>query len=242
MSVKEVFDRYAEEYDRTRKQLIPCFDDFYRTVIDLLGTMARPRMKVLDLGAGTGLLSGMILERFPESEILMADISEGMLARAEKRFRGSGARVSFRVMDYSSGGFGEGYDAVVSALSIHHLHHGEKRKLFARIHGALKEGGVFINAEQVLGATERMERTCWRIWLDRMAASGVPEETIAAAVERMEEDNAAPLEDQLEWLKAEGFSHVSCWYRHFSFAVYSGFRGRALPPVPEPLDAYRVPC
>jgi cyclopropane fatty-acyl-phospholipid synthase-like methyltransferase len=43
------------------------------------------------------------------------------------------------------------FDAIVSALAIHHLEDAEKRSLFARIHERLRPGGVFVNAEQVVG-------------------------------------------------------------------------------------------
>jgi len=45
------------------------------------------------------------------------------------------------------------WDAIVSALAIHHLEDDGKRDLFARAHDALGDGGVFVNAEQVSGPT-----------------------------------------------------------------------------------------
>jgi len=41
------------------------------------------------------------------------------------------------------------WDAVVSALAVHHLDDAGKRALFGRLHAALTPGGVFVNAEQV---------------------------------------------------------------------------------------------
>lgn len=43
------------------------------------------------------------------------------------------------------------WDAIVSALAIHHLDDAAKRELFARVHAALAPGGMFVNAEQVAG-------------------------------------------------------------------------------------------
>ncbi|WKL01736.1 hypothetical protein Q0F98_35615 [Paenibacillus amylolyticus] len=55
-SVKQLFDKVAQDYDVQRKQLIPCFDDFYGIALDLMESpLDSPR--ILDLGAGTGLLS-----------------------------------------------------------------------------------------------------------------------------------------------------------------------------------------
>src|SRR5260370_32167566 len=48
------------------------------------------------------------------------------------------------------------YDAVVSALALHHLPDSGKRHLFADIFKYLTSGGVFINADQVGGETPRL--------------------------------------------------------------------------------------
>ncbi|MGN7412821.1 hypothetical protein [Paenibacillus sp. SAF-068] len=40
-SVKQLFDKVAQNYDVQRKQLIPCFDDFYGMALDLNGKSAQ---------------------------------------------------------------------------------------------------------------------------------------------------------------------------------------------------------
>ena len=45
------------------------------------------------------------------------------------------------------------YDAIVSALAIHHVGHPAKRELFVRMHELLRPGGAFVNAEHVAGPT-----------------------------------------------------------------------------------------
>ena len=42
---------------------------------------------------------------------------------------------------------------MVSALSVHHLTHGDKRELFEKVHDSLAGGGYFFNADQVSGET-----------------------------------------------------------------------------------------
>ena len=36
VDIKSRFDEAAQSYDRARRQLVPCFDDFYGTVLDLI--------------------------------------------------------------------------------------------------------------------------------------------------------------------------------------------------------------
>ena len=53
-ATQEIFDITASTYDADRAKLIPCYDAFYRRTTDLIVGGAE---RVLDLGAGTGLLS-----------------------------------------------------------------------------------------------------------------------------------------------------------------------------------------
>ncbi len=219
-SVQRAFDLAAEDYDRTRRKLVPGFDDFYRAAIDLIPFPHEQEIEVLDLGAGTGMLAAFIAYSFPKARITMVDISNVMLERARERFELGGERFHFEVSDYGTAPIEGKYDAVVSALSIHHLPDEQKRSLFRRIHGALNPAGVFVNAEQFRGATVEAERLNHERWLTRARDLGVDEQDLAAAVKRMKFDRSATLDDQLEWMREAGFHAIECAYKNLIFAVY----------------------
>jgi len=223
-SVQHAFDLAAQDYDRTRRRLVPGFDDFYRAAIDLIRFPHDSRLKVLDLGAGTGLLSAFIAYSFPQARITMVDISSEMLERARARFELGGERFRFEVSDYGVDPIQEKYDAVVSALSIHHLGDDEKRSLFNRIYGALNDGGVFVNAEQCRGATPERHRFHHERWITRVRELGMDDRDLGLALDRMKFDRAATLEDQLEWLREAGFRDIDCAYKNLIFAVYCGLK------------------
>jgi tRNA (cmo5U34)-methyltransferase len=223
-SVQRAFDLAAEDYDRTRRRLVPGFDDFYRAAIDLIRFPRDSRIKVLDLGAGTGLMTAFIAYSFPNAQIVMVDISNEMLARARERFELGGERFRFEVADYGVDPIQEKYDVVVSALSIHHLSDEQKRALFGRIHGALNPGGVFVNAEQFRCSTPERHRFHHDRWVTRVRELGADDRDLAAALERMRFDRAATLEDQLEWMREAGFRDIDCAYKNLIFAVYCGVK------------------
>ena len=51
-SVKKAAQTGSDGYDRERRKLVPCHDDFYRTVLELLPFSTDDRFELLDLGAG----------------------------------------------------------------------------------------------------------------------------------------------------------------------------------------------
>lgn len=222
-SIQTAFNGAAPRYDQTRRQLIPCFDELYSTVLALIPYSRQDRFRVLDLGAGTGLLSMFISEHFPNAHVTLMDISEAMLAKARERFSATLGRFDFVTADYSEELTGE-YDVVVSALSIHHLSDPLKSKLFHRIHQILPKGGTFINADQVLGTSPEIETVYRENWMQQIRKNGVSTIDLNAALERMKEDKMATLPSQLQWLNDAGFANVNCWYKNYSFAVYSGIK------------------
>jgi SAM-dependent methyltransferase len=218
------FNRDAAEYDAMRRRLIPCFDAFYGTALDLIDDWWKPgTLRVLDLGVGTGLFSSMVLARHGDARIHLIDASEGMLNVARRRFAGNPA-VTFAVAEMETAELGGRWDLIISALAIHHPHDEGKKVLFRRIRAALAEGGLFVNAEQVLGPEVEAEARYARVWLDQIKQLGVPPEQIARAQERMSHDCCASVEDQLRWMRDAGMSDVDCSFKSWRFAVLSGRR------------------
>ena len=221
-TVAALFDAAAEGYDRARRQLVPPFDDFYGTVVDSIPYEREDAIRVLDLGAGTGLLSAFVARAFPRARITLVDASPEMLGVARRRFADEYDRFEFRVVDYAREPLPGEYEAVVSALSIHHLDGTGKRELFRKVYGVLCDGGVFVNADQVLGSTPETEVRYRETWLHQVREREADEEDLSAALVRMREDKMSTLEEQEAWLEDAGFRRVDCSYKNYSFAVYGG--------------------
>jgi tRNA (cmo5U34)-methyltransferase len=221
--VKAAFDAAAADYDARRRELIPCFDDFYGMVSRLLPFSESDRFEVLDLGGGTGLLTALLREQFPGARFTLIDISEEMLARARERFAGEDVRIT--VGDYSSEPITGRFDAIVSALSIHHLTDEDKAALFRRVHDALNPGGVFVNADEVKGPTPSTDSFYWDEWIREITARGIDPAEVEAARDRMHHDIPATLDAHLGWMRDAGFAEVDCYFKYLSYVVFGGVRG-----------------
>jgi tRNA (cmo5U34)-methyltransferase len=219
-NTQAVFDSTAAAYDHDRMKLIPGHERFYAAAIELIPEKAD---HILDLGAGTGLFTAMIRSRFPDAYLHLIDLSEPMLEQAKARFVRD-QKIHLQVGDYTTATWGPSYDAIVSALSIHHLEDDRKQDLFARVFAALRPGGVFVNADHIAGPTPDLEELYQQRWLAAVRANGATEQQIADSLYRQQEDRRSPVESQLAWLRAAGFDNVDCHYKDSSFAVLTGTR------------------
>ncbi len=219
-SIVEKFNENAAQYDSQRVKLIPCFHDFYTIPVSLLNTQTN-NPAVLDIGAGTGLLSSLILEKYPDADMTLIDISEKMFDVAKERLSNF-PDVKYILNDYTTYDFDGEFDIIVSALSIHHLTDSEKKHLYQKVYKMLKKGGLFINADQVLGQTPFIETLYKSDWSQKIESSGLTEEELAAAYERTKLDKMSTLADQLNWLQESGFRDVDCVYKYFNFVVLYG--------------------
>lgn len=219
-NVMAKFDEIASKYDEQRKKLIPCFDDFYRIAVSV-AKAANDSPNILDVGAGTGLLSAFVMEKYPKATLTLVDISKKMLEMARVRFE-KYPNVTYIVDDYTKHDFTEKFDIVISSLSIHHLTDMEKKHLYERIFSLLKTDGVFVNADQVLGSTPYIDELYKTDWKQKVESSGLARHEIMSAYERTKLDKMSTLEEQLDWLKEAGFSDVDCVYKYFNFVVLYG--------------------
>jgi tRNA (cmo5U34)-methyltransferase len=101
VNIQQAFDIAAADYDQLRRLLIPCFDDFYETAVRVVPFEKTAPLSVLDLGAGTGLYSGMICAVFPNASWTLMDLAPEMLEKAKARFTGMGKSPRILVGDMS---------------------------------------------------------------------------------------------------------------------------------------------
>lgn len=212
-----IFDAQAGRYDELRRRLIPPFDAFYTTAVQALALVPGSPLRILDLGAGTGLLSGMVRREHPDAELVLLDGAPAMLDRARHTL--GDTNTTYRVADLREPLPAGRFDAVISALAIHHLQDPDKRDLFARVHDTLQPGGVFVNAEQIAAPNEKLQ-DYYRQWHREASLElGASTAEWAAAEQRMTLDRCSTLTAQLAWLSDAGFRETDCLFKHHRFAV-----------------------
>jgi len=226
MTIDQAFDRTIAYYDGWMRKALPGYGDLFSVATAVMPLAGAAPIRVLDLGAGTGLFSQHVLQKYSNATFVLTDVAAKMLKVAEQRFADQADRFEFVVGDYRNLQVVGDFDLVISSLSIHHLTDEEKRRLCQQVYAALREGGAFVNVDQIKGETEYLQNLYWELWLQHVRASDAPEEQIQESIERRTTyDQDALLVDQLQWLREAGFVNVDCAYRHTFVGVFLAMKG-----------------
>ncbi|MGN0788595.1 MAG: class I SAM-dependent methyltransferase [Christensenellales bacterium] len=218
MDIREQFNLIAKEYDAKRKIFIPCFQDFYEGATDFILSNYREAKNVLDLGAGTGLLTKFWYQQLKDARFTLVDVAKDMLEVARLRFDGDD-RVRYVVGDYTQGLPSGNFDVVISALSIHHLDDQEKKVLFEDIYERLPKGGMLVNYDQFSAGDVTLNEWYDTTWVTKLQRSNLTERDMQLWRQRRLLDKECSVEAEVDMLKNSKFDIVKCVYSNQKFAV-----------------------
>jgi tRNA (cmo5U34)-methyltransferase len=220
--VKSHFEEEAEIFDELIKTLIPYYEDMIESMILALPFHQKEKINVLDLGCGTGNISLKVKERFPNARITSVDMAKNMIKIAKQKLA-SYNDIEFIIADVRDLEFVDEFDAVVSSLALHHLHHPEKKPYYHRIKSFLKKGGVFYNTDNILGSSPHLNQLYMDKWIEFLLKSHTHEEIDSVWIPKhREEDFPAPLMDHIHLLEEVGFKEVDVIWKSYMFGVYGG--------------------
>lgn len=223
MNIDEQFNLIAKEYDSKRQIFIPCFEDFYVNTTDFLAGFYNNPNRILDLGAGTGLLSMYWYKNFPDAEFVLDDIAAEMLEVAKHRFD-SLSNIKYITDDYYKT-FPDGeFDLIISALSIHHLNDEDKEQLFKQIYKKLPQGGMFVNYDQFCFDNKNFSEYADSRWIDTLGKSSLSKHDIELWKERRKLDKECSVKQEINMLKESGFDNPECVYSFQKFSIIAAIK------------------
>jgi tRNA (cmo5U34)-methyltransferase len=182
---------------------------------------------VLDIGCGAGNYSLKMLERLPNLDVTLVDLSRPMLDRAVARVtpatRGTVAAIQgdIRELDLGCGR----HDIVVAAAVLHHLREdAEWTDVFGRIFAALRPGGAVWIADLVEHDSGDVQAVMWDRYGDYLAAlkDGSYRDHVFAYVAK--EDSPRSLLYQIDLLRAVGFRQVEILHKNSCFAAFGAIK------------------
>ena len=220
--VAKTFAATAEQRERERREQL-------LLVARLLPFKRNDSFAFLDLGAGTGAASRAVLAEFPRATAILADFSTEMMAEGRSSLAPFEGRYRYLEFDMLSSDWPAEVpvplDAVVSALSIHHLPDARKRTIFGEIRQRLRPNGWYINYDPVRAPDERIE-AIWERVNDVYDPDAPYKRANRSPLEQARYENHVrymiPLAPQLEWLREAGFANIDVFWKRLDWVIYGG--------------------
>lgn len=214
----------ADEYDRTIRTFIPNYELMLATIVHWLAGRIPAGGLVVDLGAGTGALSAVILDALPDVRVQLVDVDPNMLEVAAARCAAHEDRIGLRQARFEDPL--PRCHAVVATLALHHVPTQDaKRALYRSIRAALAPAGLVAVGDVLTYADGPERRGMMLDWYLHMGRNGI---TAAQAdvhfAQWAEEDVYMTLPDELGLIADAGFPRPEIFWRDGLLAVYGGFK------------------
>lgn len=218
------FEQEAKKYDEIILTLIPNYRQMVEVLVSILPFKQHQIFSVIDLGCGTGTISREIKNTFPNINLTCVDIAKNMLDIASAK---NGPDTILIHADFNTFVFPQKYDAIVSSLALHHLEADEdKQGFYAKIFGALNDGGIFVNIDVVTSDDSLLQQVNLQKWKNFMVNNtSIDEVENKWLPNYYAEDRPISLLRHLEMLKETGFSMVDVVYKYYNYAVYCARKG-----------------
>ncbi len=213
------FDTLTRNYTETIERCFPRYREMLWALLNYL-PQGRHVESILELGCGTGNLSVLLHDAFPDARLHLVDVSGESLDVCRERLA-AGETVEFEQQDFHTLKYAAGsFDLVVSSIAIHHLVSSEKQKLFRQCHGWLTDDGVFCFADQCAGVTADLYDRHVQNWKELSFNAGSSQDEWDMWMRHQaEHDHHDTLISQLDWLREAGFSVVDCPWRYLLWSV-----------------------
>lgn len=182
---------------------------------------------VLDVGCGAGNYTLKLLERLPNLNATLIDLSLPMLERAEQRIRAVSTgdvtplQGDVRELDLGTGRF----DVIMAAAVLHHLRADEEwHAVFTKFHTALKPGGSLWISDMIQHSTPALQTLMFGRYGAYLVGlkDAAYRDHVFAYIEQ--EDTPRPLLYQIDLLRAVGFTHVDILHKNSVFAAFGAIK------------------
>lgn len=215
------FGEMVESYDSLIRRAVPRYEEMSERLIDYLP--GEPKT-ILELGCGTGNLSLLLAENFPDATLTLVDASSEMIeiteARLKEKFLAHAQRANFMLAKFEDLNFEEkSFDLVTSCISLHHVK--DKETVYEKIFNSLRTHGTFRFADQMRGASVWNHDKNWQRWLEfcREPENCDEEETQSLLDHAAAHDYYTPLAEHFRMLTDVGFKNVDCVWRNWIWGI-----------------------
>lgn len=217
---------------------IPGYNDM-RAVIERLGShllRKHEHPRILDVGASTGEGSSVFIQRFPDSEFHLIDISEPMLDKMRERFKGFEKRVKISNINLkqrpdeltaalTNRGALSNFDLVLATLTLIFVPMAHRKNVLRGIYNSMAKDGMFLITEKLHGNTWYSDNMLVDNYHELKHDNGYSYEAIERKRLSLETVQVCKSQSENEAdLISAGFRHVECVHRYLNFATFMAIK------------------
>lgn len=183
--------------------------------------------EVLDVGCGGGNYTLRLLQRLPNLNVTLLDLSQRMLDRAVQRIQPQttgtvrALQADMRELDLGQ----QRFDIILASAVLHHLRaENEWRMVFQKFYNALKPGGSVWIYDLVESPIPEVQDLLWRRYgeyLTSVKDEAYRDETYGRI---LKEDTPRPVLFQLDLLREAGFREVDILHKNTCFAAFGAVK------------------
>lgn len=202
-------------YDAEIRRFVPAYETMLDELVGALKEHLPARdARVIDLGAGTASVSARVAASFPSARLVVLDADAAMLEQARARLAPFMERVELRHRSFADPL--PRVHAAVASLALHHVHdRAAKTEVYRNVRAALEPGGVLVNADATVPASEALARPMMKRWAAHLVANGDTEEqAFARFAQWAGEDRYFGVDEEMAMLHAAGFVEIDVRFRH----------------------------
>ena len=181
----------------------------------------------LDVGCGAGNYSLKLLEKLPNRDVTLIDLSRPMLMRAKARVQAvTNGRIHSQQTDIREADLGEAqFDIIMAAAVLHHLREeAEWTAVFQKFYWALKPGGSLWISDLVTHTAEAIEQMMverYGRYLTDLKDEAYRDHVFAYIAA---EDSPRPLLFQIDLLREVGFVQAEILHKNSVFAAFGAVK------------------
>lgn len=230
--IKERFDNDVERFSSLDIGQTTTVDAVYAMdLITQAAALTTPQAShVLDVGCGAGNYTLKLLQRLPDIDVTLVDLSKPMLDRAVMRIgKVSSDEITAIQGDIREIDLGrERFDIVLAAAVLHHLREEvEWESVFKKIYDSLRSGGSFWVFDLVEHALPAVQKLMWQRYGEYLVE--FKDEAFRDLVYGyiIHEDTPRPLLFQVDMMRKVGFVDAVVLHKNICYAAYGAMKPRA---------------
>ncbi len=213
----------AAVFDDMLDRSVPFYPEIQRMVSELAVDFAAEGSAIYDFGCSTCTTFLALAKELPDDQSLHfvgIDSSREMLEVAKEKLAHESFPypVELRCEDLERGAVVEDASVALLVLTLQFVRPLRREALIRRIYEGLREDGVLIMVEKVLGESSTFNRLFIRHYYEMKKRNGYSELEIAQKREALE-NVLVPyrLEENKDMLKNKGFRHVDVFFKWYNF-------------------------